>query len=146
MKGIKDDTALLSPGLIDMTGVQNIPDEEYFGPLLQLHQVGTFNEALELANATSYGLAASLLSSSQKEFDRFYREMKAGVINWNQPTTGASSQAPFGGVKKSGNVRPSGYYAADYCAYPIATMHQNAIQMPQELPQGIRWTRSTSTP
>ena len=44
-----------------------------------------------------------------------------GVINWNRPTNGASSAAPFGGVGLSGNHRPSAYYAADYCAYPVAS-------------------------
>ena len=145
MKGIKEDTALLSPGLIEMTGVEHVPDEEYFGPLLQLYQVNTMSEAISLANATQYGLSAGLLSSSEKEFKQFYNEVKAGVINWNQPTTGALSVAPFGGVKKSGNFRPSAYYAADYCAYPIASMQQNHISMPEDLPEGIRWTRSTLT-
>lgn len=146
MKGIKEDTALLSPGLINMTGVKNVPDKEYFGPLLQLFQVSSFDEAIELANATQYGLSAGLLGSSRKEFDRFYNEVKAGVINWNQPTTGASSAMPFGGVKKSGNLRPSAYYAADYCAYPVASSIKNQMSMPDTLPQGIRWTKSTSTP
>ena len=46
--------------------------------------------------------------------------MRAGVVNWNRPTTGASSSAPFGGIGGSGNHRPSAFYAADYCAFPVA--------------------------
>ena len=48
-------------------------------------------------------------------------EIRAGVINWNRPTNGASSAAPFGGVGISGNHRPTAYYAADYCAYPVVS-------------------------
>jgi len=46
--------------------------------------------------------------------------VRAGVVNWNRPTTGASSAAPFGGIGASGNHRPSAFYAADYCAFPVA--------------------------
>lgn len=42
-------------------------------------------------------------------------------MNWNQTTNGASSAAPFGGVGLSGNHRPSAYYAADYCAFPVVS-------------------------
>jgi succinylglutamic semialdehyde dehydrogenase len=45
----------------------------------------------------------------------------SGVVNWNRPTIGVSLGAPFGGVGLSGNHRPTAYYAADYCAYPVAS-------------------------
>jgi succinylglutamic semialdehyde dehydrogenase len=44
------------------------------------------------------------------------------VLNWNRQTTGASGAAPFGGVGQSGNHRPAGYYAADYSAWPMASL------------------------
>jgi succinylglutamic semialdehyde dehydrogenase len=74
------------------------------------------------ANATRFGLAAGLISDDPALYDRFWRESRAGVVNWNRPTTGASSAAPFGGVGLSGNHRPSAYYAADYCAWPVASL------------------------
>ena len=55
------------------------------------------------------------------DLDQFWANIRAGIVNWNRPTNGASSGAPFGGIGWSGNHRPSAYYAADYCAYPVAS-------------------------
>jgi succinylglutamic semialdehyde dehydrogenase len=111
----------LTPGLIDVTEVQSRPDEEYFGPLLQMVRVPDFDAALIEANATRFGLSASLIGGSPQLYDRFWANIRAGILNWNRPTNGASSNAPFGGVGLSGNHRPSAYYAADYCAYPVVS-------------------------
>ena len=111
----------LTPALIDVTDVADRPDEEMFGPVLQLIRVPDFEAALAEANATRFGLAASLVGGSPELYDRFWNETRAGVINWNKPTNGAPSNAPFGGVGLSGNHRPSAYYAADYCAYPVTS-------------------------
>lgn len=127
----------LTPALIDVTGIKT-QDEEIFGPLLQCIRVKTLEEAIHVANATSYGLTAGILTDSRAEFLHFYEEAEAGIINWNVPLTGASSLAPFGGIKKSGNGRPSGYLACDYCAYPVASMEQEAVRMPEKLPPGMR--------
>lgn len=111
----------LTPALIDVTDVAGRPDEEIFGPALQLIRVASFDEAIAEANNTRFGLAASLVGGSPEQFDRFWNEVRAGVINWNKPTNGAPSNAPFGGVGLSGNHRPSAAYAADYCAYPVTS-------------------------
>lgn len=116
--------AFLSPGLIDVTDVKDRPDEEVFGPLLQLIRVPDFAAAVEEANNTKYGLASGLISDSQDNYDYFYPRSRAGIVNWNQQLTGAASTAPFGGIGWSGNHNPSAYYAADYCAYAVATMEQ----------------------
>jgi succinylglutamic semialdehyde dehydrogenase len=116
---------------------QGIPDEEWFGPLLQVIRVASFDEALRVANATDYGLAASLLSPSEDLWQRFAVRARAGIVNWNRPTTGAASSAPFGGVGKSGNHRPSAYYAADYCAYPVASIENPVLDMPATLSPGL---------
>ena len=94
---------------------------ELFGPLLQVIRVDDFDEAIAEANNTRFGLSASLVGGNPQEYNRFWANVRAGVINWNRPTNGASSAAPFGGVGLSGNHRPSAYYAADYCAYPVAS-------------------------
>ncbi len=128
---------LLTPGLLDATAVRDRPDEEYFGPLLQLIRVNDFEEALKEANRTAYGLSAGLLCPEKEYYDRFYFEVRAGVVNWNTQLTGASSAAPFGGIGHSGNHRPSAYYAADYCAYPVASLEAAALTLPSALPPGI---------
>jgi succinylglutamic semialdehyde dehydrogenase len=111
----------LTPAVIDVTNVQNRPDAELFGPVLQVIRVPDFDAALVEANNTRYGLAASLIGGSPELYDKFWANIRAGVVNWNKPTNGAPSNAPFGGVGLSGNHRPSAYYAADYCAYPVTS-------------------------
>jgi succinylglutamic semialdehyde dehydrogenase len=111
----------LAPGVIDVTGV-DAPDEELFGPLLQVIRASDIDAAMSAANATRFGLSAGLISEDPALFERFRRDIRAGVVNWNRPTTGAASGAPFGGVGQSGNHRPSAFYAADYCAYPVASL------------------------
>lgn len=130
MRSLREGTALLSPGILDVTGVANIPDEEIFGPLLQVTRAATFHGAIAAANDTRYGLAAGLLSDDESLWMRFCSEARAGVVNWNRPTTGASSAAPFGGIGRSGNHRPSALYAADYCAYPVAGMTAPHLRLP----------------
>jgi succinylglutamic semialdehyde dehydrogenase len=129
--------ALLSPGIIDVTSVSHRKDEELFGPLLQLIRVADFDAAIREANATRYGLSAGLISDRRDLYDRFYREVRAGVVNWNRQLTGASSQLPFGGVGQSGNHRPSAYFAADYCSYPVAAMETERATLPAQRTPGI---------
>ncbi|WP_121118553.1 succinylglutamate-semialdehyde dehydrogenase [Croceibacterium ferulae] len=116
-----NDLPFVTPALIDMSQAGKRPDEELFGPLLQVFRVGDFDEAIAVANDTRFGLAASLVGGSPQEYNRFWANVRAGIVNWNRPTNGASSAAPFGGVGLSGNHRPAAFYAADYCAYPVAS-------------------------
>ncbi|MDH2133735.1 succinylglutamate-semialdehyde dehydrogenase [Sphingobium yanoikuyae] len=111
----------LAPAIIDVTAMQERPDVELFGPLLQIVRVPDFETAIAEANSSRYGLSASLVGGSPEQYAQFWDNVRAGVINWNRPTNGASGTAPFGGVGVSGNHRPSAYYAADYCAYPVAS-------------------------
>lgn len=130
-------SALLTPGIVDVTDVRERPDEEFFGPLLQVARAPGFAAALEEANHTRYGLAAGLISDKRERWDAFLEAIRAGVVNWNRPTTGASGKLPFGGTGDSGNHRPSAYYAADYCAYPVASMEADKAVVPAKLPAGI---------
>ena len=116
-----EDRPYLTPALIDVTDVSGRPDEEMFGPVLQLIRVADFDAAIDEANNTRFGLAASLVGGSPAMYDKYWANVRAGVINWNRPTNGAPSNAPFGGVGLSGNHRPSAFYAADYCAYPVTS-------------------------
>lgn len=129
----EEGSAFVTPGIIDMTEADLVPDEEHFGPLLHVFRVRSFDDAVERANATKFGLSAGLLSDDEKKWTRFQAVSRAGIVNWNRQTTGASSAAPFGGVGCSGNHRPSAFYAADYCAYPSASMEGPALlAMPAE--------------
>jgi succinylglutamic semialdehyde dehydrogenase len=60
-------------------------------------------------------------------WQRFLARSRAGVVNWNRATTGAAANMPFGGLGESGNHRPSAYYAADYCAFPVASFEADSI-------------------
>ncbi|WCD78803.1 succinylglutamate-semialdehyde dehydrogenase [Pseudomonas sp. TUM22785] len=129
--------ALLTPGIIDVTAVAERPDEEFFGPLLQVIRYADFDAAIAEANATQYGLAAGLLSDSRELYQRFFIESRAGIVNWNKQLTGAASSAPFGGIGASGNHRASAYYAADYCAYPVASLESETLALPATLTPGV---------
>jgi succinylglutamic semialdehyde dehydrogenase len=118
------DRPFLTPAMIDVTDIADRPDIELFGPLLQVIRVPDFEAALAEANNTRFGLAASLIGGSPELYDRFWANARAGIVNWNKPTNGASSRSPFGGIGLSGNHRPSAYYAADYCAYPVASAEE----------------------
>lgn len=137
MSLLRENSGLLSPGIIDMTEVNNPPDEEIFAPFLQVYRYQNFDQALMLANKSRYGLAAGLLSDNADHYQQFYHTIRAGLINWNRPTTGAAGNLPFGGIGRSGNHRPSAYFAADYCSYPIASMEQPLLTTPEQLLPGI---------
>jgi succinylglutamic semialdehyde dehydrogenase len=126
----------LTPALIDVTDVKDRPDEELFGPVLQLIRVKDFDAAIDEANNTRFGLAASLIGGTPAMYDSFWANVRAGVINWNKPTNGAPSTAPFGGVGLSGNHRPSAFYAADYAAYPVTSSEAN--QPRASIGEGLR--------
>ncbi|WP_192981054.1 succinylglutamate-semialdehyde dehydrogenase [Pseudomonas sp. EggHat1] len=133
----QEGAALLTPGILDVTAVGERPDEEFFGPLLQVIRYDSFEAAIAEANATAYGLAAGLLSDSRARFEQFWLHSRAGIVNWNKQLTGAASTAPFGGIGASGNHRASAYYAADYCAYPVAGLESESLALPATLTPGV---------
>ncbi len=137
MKQLDPNAGFVTAGIVDVTNATGIPDEEWFGPLLQIVRVADFDAAIKVANATEFGLAAALLSNDEALWKQFSVQARAGIVNWNRPTTGAASSAPFGGVGKSGNHRPSAYYAADYCAYPVASIETSELEMPAKLSPGL---------
>ena len=129
----------VTPAILDVTHVRNLPDEEHFGPLAQIVRYTHFDEAIARANDTVYGLSAGLLADDEALWTRFHRTIRAGIVNWNRPTNGASSAAPFGGTGRSGNHRPSAYYAADYCAYPMASVESAQLTMPASVSPGLQF-------
>lgn len=138
LKHLDRESGFVSPGIIDVTGIaDSMPDEEHFGPLLKVIRYTEFDRAIDQANNTSFGLSAGLLSDSEAMYEHFFKRIRAGIVNWNRPITGASSAAPFGGIGESGNHRASAYYAADYCAYPVASVELENVIMPGSLSPGL---------
>jgi succinylglutamic semialdehyde dehydrogenase len=120
----------VSPGIVEVDGfslgddlaADAGADVEVFGPLLRMCVVKNLDDAMAQANTTRFGLAASIFTQSEASIDRFVHEAKAGCINVNAGTAGASGKLPFGGLGLSGNHRPAGAFSVDYCAYPVASM------------------------
>ncbi len=127
---------ILSPGLIDMTASTKLKDDELFGPLLKVWRYQNFDEAMQIANDTRYGLSAGLISDDTSHQEAFYQQIRAGIVNINRQITGASGALPFGGIGKSGNHRPAAAYTADFCAYPMASLVDETPQLPKTLPLG----------
>ncbi len=130
--------AFVTPGIVDVTRSNAVPDEEHFGPLLKVWRVKDFDAAIARANATKFGLSAGLLSDDKAKWEKFLALSRAGIVNWNRQTTGAAGSAPFGGIGASGNHRPAAYYAADYCAYPVASMEGEGVVPMAEEQVGVR--------
>ena len=127
----------VTPGIIDVTDARPLPDEEHFGPLLKVYRYDDFDAAIAEANNTRFGLSAGLLADNAADYEHFFSRIRAGIVNWNKPITGASSAAPFGGIGASGNHRASAYYAADYCAYPVSSVEAEQVSLPAALSPGL---------
>ncbi|WIF64276.1 succinylglutamate-semialdehyde dehydrogenase [Enterobacter cloacae] len=140
-KQVQPGTSLLTPGIVEMSGASNVPDEEVFGPLLCVWRYDDFDSAIAMANNTRYGLSSGLISPQREKFDQLLLEARAGIVNWNKPLTGAASTAPFGGVGASGNHRASAWYAADYCAWPMASLETPALTLPETLSPGLDFSQ-----
>ncbi|KAB8307447.1 succinylglutamate-semialdehyde dehydrogenase [Erwinia endophytica] len=142
MRWPERNSAILTPGIIEFTTLNHVPDEEVFGPLLTVIRYDDFDQAIRLANATRYGLSLGLLSAQRELFDRLLVEGRAGIVNWNKPLTGAASSAPFGGIGASGNHRASAFYAADYCAWTMASLESDDLRLPVTLAPGLDFSWS----
>ncbi len=132
------DKGFATPGIIDVTDIlTSLPDEEHFGPMVKVIRYDDFDAAIAEANNTSFGLSAGFIGDSEEDYRYFFQRIRAGIVNWNRPITGASSAAPFGGIGDSGNHRASAYYAADYCAYPVASVELDKVTLPGSLTPGL---------
>jgi aldehyde dehydrogenase (NAD+) len=85
----------------DVDPEDRIAQEEVFGPVLSVIEVGGFEEALEVANGVEYGLSSSIVTQDLDEAHRFVDETESGVAKVNDKTTGVELHVPFGGYKRS---------------------------------------------
>ena len=131
---------MLTPALLEMVSVEQLGDCEYFGPLLMAFKAADFKQAVKMAGATQYGLSAGFIGDAESDFEYFIQHVRAGVVNWNRQTTGASGKLPFGGVGISGNHHPSGFHAADYCSYPIASLESSELSEAKKEVPGLGFT------
>lgn len=95
---------------------------EIFGPNVTFIPYDTIDEAIKIANATEYGLAASVFTKDVNIYKLCIDEIDAGLVNFNRSTVGASAKLPFGGVKNSGNYRPAALTTIDACVYQMASL------------------------
>ena len=126
----------LTPGVLEVDRFTAQSDEEIFAPIVQVSVVDSIDDAIEQANATEFGLAAAVYTASRERWQAIVPRLKAGCINWNVSTAGASSKLPFGGLGKSGNLRPAGAFSLDYCAAPVAHLEESSSAV--ALPEGMR--------
>ncbi len=99
---------------------------EIFGPDVVVYSAANDPRAARIANGTDFGLAMSIFTADEARFEALAQPLRAGIVNMNRSTCGASSRLPFGGVKKSGNHRPSAVTAGLYVTYPQAQLRQAA--------------------
>lgn len=99
----------------EVTTSMTIAQEEIFGPVLCLIKAASFEEAIELANDTQYGLSASIYTKNLEQALRFVNEVDAGMVRVNAETAGVELQAPFGGMKNSSShSREQGQAAVEF--------------------------------
>jgi succinylglutamic semialdehyde dehydrogenase len=128
------------PGLVRFAGLsQRHPyqREEIFGPEASLHAIDDLDEGIAAANDSDYGLAASILTRSRGAYERAIGRVRAGVLNWNRGTIGASGRLPFGGLRKSGNERPAAILSAVYCTFPQSHLESEGGFDAAQLPPGV---------
>jgi acyl-CoA reductase-like NAD-dependent aldehyde dehydrogenase len=111
--GPRDDTQDLSAGdlahghyvrptvFTDVDPASELATEEVFGPVLAVLRVHSFEEALQVADATRFGLSAGIVTADVGRAMTFARRVTSGLVKVNQPTTGQAMNAPFGGLKNS---------------------------------------------
>jgi acyl-CoA reductase-like NAD-dependent aldehyde dehydrogenase len=86
----------------DVEPGHRIAQEEIFGPVLSVLEVGSLEEALRVTNGLRYGLSASIYAADANTLMRFVDRVEVGMVHVNSPTVGGEAQVPFGGIKWSG--------------------------------------------
>jgi aldehyde dehydrogenase (NAD+) len=114
--GSEDEGYFIAPSIVaDVENSSETAQEEIFGPVLAVIKAGDFDDAVELANDTRYGLTAGIATRSLRYAHEFTQRSETGLVNVNLPTAGLEFQMPFGGNKESGvGGREQGPAALDF--------------------------------
>jgi succinylglutamic semialdehyde dehydrogenase len=127
-----------SLNLIEKTNPSSVYEkEEIFGPNVAIYKASDLDEAIALANDTSYGLSGAIFSKDRSVYEKVASDFEVGLLNWNRATCGASSKLPFGGLKKSGNAQPSAHFAVYYCTTPVAYLEGDTEFDPKSIARGM---------
>ena len=110
---------------------------EIFGPNVAILSTNDFDEAMDIVHLSGYGLSLALFTQQKALYMEALLKAKVGLLNWNRTTNGASSLLPFGGMGKSGNDRPSGHFALQYCTTPVASLEDPNPFDREKLPPGL---------
>ena len=110
---------------------------EIFGPNVAIFPTDNFDEAMEIVRLSGYGLSLALFTQESSLYTEALLKAKVGLLNWNRTTNGASALLPFGGMGKSGNDRPSGHFAIQYCTTPVASLEDKSPLNREKLPPGL---------
>ena len=131
LEGVRMDQPgfFVTPSLIEVARFEKASDAETFAPLVQVSVVDDVLDAIAQANATDFGLAAAVFTNEESLWRECLQGLRAGCVNWNHGTAGASSKLPFGGVGRSGNLRPAGSFALDSTVFPVASMEVAAQEL-----------------
>jgi aldehyde dehydrogenase (NAD+) len=95
----------------DVRNDMEIAREEIFGPVLSIIPFDTEEEAIEMANDTTYGLTNYVQTQDPQKANRMARKLRSGMVEMNGKPRGAG--APFGGMKQSGNGREAGAWGIE---------------------------------
>src|SRR5262249_52721394 len=94
----------MAPTLLENVAPDDdVSQQELFGPVTCLYRADGFDAAVDLANATAFGLTGAIHTSNAHRIEEFVARYRAGLVSINGPTYGAGPHMPFGGVKNSGN-------------------------------------------
>jgi aldehyde dehydrogenase (NAD+) len=118
----------LAPTVLDNVSHDDaISQEEQFGPITCLYRVQDFDQAVRLANATSFGLTGAIHTTNHNRAEQFIARYRGGLVSINGPTYGAGPHMPFGGLKNSGNgFREPGTESLDvYCEWKTVVVNHD---------------------
>ena len=109
----------------------DISQQELFGPVTCLYRANDLDHAIELANATAFGLTGAIHTFNSNRIEEFITRYRGGLVSINGPTYGAGPHMPFGGVKNSGNgFREPGTEALDvYCEWKTIVMNHDPARV-----------------
>jgi alpha-ketoglutaric semialdehyde dehydrogenase len=122
----------MTPTILENVSIEDeLSQQEQFGPITCLYRVKDFDEAVVLANATTFGLTGAIHTANHNRIEEFIARYRGGLVSINGPTYGAGPHMPFGGVKNSGNgFREPGTEALDvYCEWKTVVVNHDPARV-----------------